>query len=188
MRMQGDFTLAASRVTSTVMFDRIKALLLDQGESEDPSATADEQHLAEAALMFHVIAADGKVRDVEIDRMRSILAGRYDLDEGAFSELLEAARKAESEAVDLYRFTSLLNKRFDRDQRIAMIERLWEMVFADGELHEFEDNVVWRVAQLLHVESPDRIAMKQRVRERGMKDAPPEDGASQDGASQHGES
>ena len=59
-----------------------------------------------------------------------------------------------------------------------MIERPWEMVFADGELHEFEDNVVWRVAQLLHVESPDRIAMKQRVRERGARNAAGEDGES----------
>lgn len=138
--------------------------------------------------MFHVIAADGKVRDVEIDRMRSILTGRYDLDEAAFSELLEAARTAESEAVDLYRFTSLLNKRFDRDQRIAMIERLWEMVFADGELHEFEDNVVWRVAQLLHVESPDRIAMKQRVRERGTQNEAGEDKVGEDKVGEDGES
>ncbi|WP_075997579.1 TerB family tellurite resistance protein [Salaquimonas pukyongi] len=160
------------------MFDRIKALLLEQDGPEENPATPDEQHLAEAALMFHVIVADGNVRDVEIDRMRAVLTERYNLSEEAFSELLEAARQAESEAVDLYRFTSLLNKRFDRDQRIAMIERLWEMVFADGELHEFEDNVVWRVAQLLHVESPDRIAMKQRVRDR----------AAQDGGQQEGES
>ena len=160
------------------MFDRIKALLLDQGEAEDKTTAEDEEHLAEAALMFHVIAADGKVQDVEIDRMRAVLAERYGLDDAAFSKLLEAARQAEGEAVDLYRFTSLLNKRLDHDQRIAMIERLWEMVFADGELHEFEDNVVWRVAQLLHVESPDRIAMKQRVRERGARNAAGEDGES----------
>ena len=170
--------MAATRVTSSTMFDRIKALLLDQGETEEGSAAADEQHLAEAALMFHVIVADGNVRDVEIERMRSVLSERYDLDDEAFSQLLDAARQAESEAVDLYRFTSLLNKRLDRDQRIAMIERLWEMVFADGELHEFEDNVVWRVAQLLHVESPDRIAMKQRVRQRMAPGSEGQDGES----------
>lgn len=154
------------------MLDRIKALLLDKDQTADKPATTDEQHLAEAALMFHVIAADGNVRDVEIDRMRTVLTERYGFSGEAFAELLDAARQAEGEAVDLYRFTTLLNKRFDRDQRIAMIERLWETVFADGELHEFEDNVVWRVAQLLHVESPDRIAMKQRVRERAARGTP----------------
>jgi uncharacterized tellurite resistance protein B-like protein len=43
---------------------------------------------------------------------------------------------------------------------------MWEMVFADGKMHEFEDNIVWRIAQLLEVETQDRIAMKQRVRAR----------------------
>ena len=44
-----------------------------------------------------------------------------------------------------------------------MVEDLWEMVFADGKLHEFEDNVVWRVAELLGVQSRSRMELKQRV-------------------------
>ena len=76
------------------------------------------------------------------------------------------AQKAENEAVDLYRFTSLLKKELNQDQLVQIVEHLWEMVFADGKMHEFEDNVVWRAAQLLEVETQDRIAMKQRVRAR----------------------
>ncbi|MCB1385489.1 MAG: TerB family tellurite resistance protein [Nitratireductor sp.] len=147
------------------MFDKIRALLHTPAEAGS-EAPADELHLAEAALMFHVIAADGMVRQTEIARMREVLCERYGLSEAEFGKLLASARDAEREAVDLYRFTSLLNKHYDRDQRIAVIERLWEMAFADGEMHEFEDNVVWRASQLLNVEAPDRIAMKQKVRER----------------------
>jgi uncharacterized tellurite resistance protein B-like protein len=151
------------------MFDLLKNLLSDDSavEAEAEAAfPADDQKLAEAALMFHVIAADGEITDAEEARMKQLLSERYDLSGAEFSALYKAAQKADAEAVDLYRFTSLLKARLDRDQRIAIIEHMWEMVFADGKMHEFEDNIVWRIAQLLEVETQDRIAMKQRVRAR----------------------
>ena len=58
---------------------------------------------------------------------------------------------AENEAVDLYRFTSVLKRQMSEDERIRVIENLWEIVFADGASHEFEENLVWRVAELLGV-------------------------------------
>jgi len=151
------------------MFDLLKNLLSDDKavEAEAESAfPSDDQRLAEAALMFHVIAADGEITEAEEARMKELLSERYGLSGKEFAELYEAAQIADAEAVDLYRFTSLLKSRLDREQRIAIVEQMWEMVFADGEMHEFEDNVVWRIAQLLEVETQDRIAMKQRVRAR----------------------
>lgn len=149
------------------MFDTLKTLFAGKEEAlPKPAFDGPDSRLAEAALMFHVIVADGVVDESEKARMLSVLKGEYELDDDKLDELFEAARLAESEAVDLYRFTSLLKREFDRDQRIALVERMWEMVFADGHLHELEDNVVWRIAKLLEVETADRIAMKQRVRER----------------------
>ena len=127
---------------------------------------ADDLRLAEAALMVHVISVDGQVTEAELAKMKEILCSRLGLSEDEYQHLFEAAKKANSEAVDLYRFTATVKKQLDRNQRIEIIERLWEMVFADGKMHEFEDNVVWRAAQLLEVETQDRIAMKQRVRAR----------------------
>ena len=74
--------------------------------------------------------------------------------------LVEDATAADNEAVDLYRFTSVLKRSMSEDERIRVIENLWEMVFADGASHEFEENLVWRVAELLGVSPRDRIAMK----------------------------
>jgi len=165
----GGVYLDGSRPYICAMFDLLKNLLSDDGTVEaeaEPAFPADDQRLAEAALMFHVIAADGEITKAEEGRMKELLSERYDLSGAEFAELYEAAQMADAEAVDLYRFTSLLKARLDRDQRIAIIEHMWEMVFADGEMHEFEDNVVWRIAQLLEVETQDRIAMKQRVRAR----------------------
>ena len=59
---------------------------------------------------------------------------------------------ADREAVDLYAFTSVIKNRLDHAARVEFIEILWEIVLADGELHELEDNIVWRVAELIAVE------------------------------------
>lgn len=157
-----------------VMFNALRSLLTGKNTELDTEGFFDpeDRRLAEAALMFHVIAADGAITGDEQAKMREILMADYELSSDEVSQLYDAARQADNEAVDLYRFTSVLKGIFDREQRIALIERLWEMVFADGRMHEFEDNVVWRIAQLMEVETPDRIAMKQRVRERlGIPDA-----------------
>lgn len=149
------------------MFDSLKALFSGETAAEDGDAAPRiDQRLAEAALMFHVIAADGRITEAERQRMESALQSEYGLSDEETAELYRAARSAEREAVDLFRFTNILKRKLDREQRIAIIERLWELVFADGELHELEDNVVWRIAKLIEVETPDRIAMKQRVRNR----------------------
>ena len=70
---------------------------------------------------------------------------------------------AENEAVDLYRFTSLINRTLDEPGRLGIVEMMWEMIFADGRVNEFEDNLMWRVADLLGVSSRDRIALRRRV-------------------------
>ena len=113
------------------MFDVLKNLFSDERAAVESveAFTMNDQHLCEAALMFHVIAADGQITDEERIRMKALLGEQYELSNEQLVELFEAAQKADSEAVDLYRFTSLLKKELDRDQRIAIIERLWEMCF-----------------------------------------------------------
>jgi len=150
------------------MFTTLKNLFSDmQGAAPGAELFADDDvRLAEAALMFHVISADGEILPEERSKMLENLGRHYELSKAELSVIFEAAAKADHESVDLYRFTAILKKVMDRDQRIAAIERLWELVFADGKIHEFEDNVVWRIAQLLEVETVDRIAMKHRVRDR----------------------
>ena len=127
---------------------------------------ASDKKLAAAALMFHVIAADGIVKPKEREKLRSVLCSHYDVDAGDIETLIEQATEADNEAVDLYAFTSILKRQMSKDERILLVEDLWEMVFADDELHEFEDNIVWRVAELIAVSPQDRISMKQRVQAR----------------------
>ncbi|MEO1200759.1 MAG: TerB family tellurite resistance protein [Pseudomonadota bacterium] len=150
--------------------DRLKNLFADLSgaDGDDPApAFADGDHrLAAAALAFHLIAVDGVVEDVERERLRDILKARYDLDDAETEELMELARLKDLEAVDLYGFTSILKRALDEDQRGGVVEMLWELVYADGTVHEFEDNVVWRVAELLGVSPRERIRLRQIVEAR----------------------
>ena len=146
------------------MFDIIRKFVSDFTEAEEPKEFIhSRKQLAEAALMYHVIAVDGVVSEEESQRMAEILAKQFDLDEAQTASLAEEAKLADQEAIDLYKFTSQLKYALEEEERIIIVEHLWEMVFADGVLHELEDNVLWRISELLAVDSRDRIHMKRKV-------------------------
>lgn len=123
----------------------------------------DDYRLAAAALLIHAMAADGNVAPAEREKLRSILQYRFNLDDAATDDLIAEASVIEGEAVDLYHFTRLINRSLDEQGRRRIIEMMWEIAYADGKVDEFEDNLVWRVADLLGVSSRERIALRERV-------------------------
>jgi uncharacterized tellurite resistance protein B-like protein len=80
------------------------------------------------------------------------------------------ATAAEHEAVDLYHFTTLINRTLDEEGRRRVVEMMWEIVFADGRVSEFEDNLLWRAADLLGVSSRERIELRQLVAARAQSE------------------
>lgn len=155
------------------MLDKVMSFLkgLPGVESSGTAATDDDPRVAAAALMFHVIEADGVRDDAEHKRLRQLLAEAYALQGRELEAIMRAGEQAEREAIDLYAFTSVLKRHLDEQARIEFIGLLWEMVYADGERHELEDNVVWRVAELIGVTTRDRITMRQRVDANSTMDA-----------------
>jgi uncharacterized tellurite resistance protein B-like protein len=118
--------------------------------------------LAATALMIHLISLDGEPSAVEEAKLHSLIETRFGLDPGTADRLIAAATLVEGEAVDLYHFTSVIMRAVDEPGRTRIIEMMWELVFADGKVSEFEENVVWRAADLLGVSSRDRIELKRR--------------------------
>lgn len=143
------------------MLERMLSFLKDLPKPGSGGLHADDPRVAAAALMYHVMDADGVRQDVEWDRIKQLLADTYHLEGRALDDLAKAGEKAEQEAVDLYAFTSVLNRHLDEDGRIAFIRLMWDVVYADSILHELEDNMVWRIAELIHVESRDRVLARQ---------------------------
>ncbi len=94
--------------------------------------------------------------------MRSSKA-QFSLNSAATDALIAEASADDREAVDFYHFTSLIMRTLDEAGRLRIVEMLWEMVYADRKVTEFEANVMWRVGDLLAVSSRDRIALRERV-------------------------
>lgn len=146
------------------MFDAIKSLLADlSGRDKDEGSAPMDERVATAALLIHAIAVDGDVSAKEREALRAAITHTYGLNRSEADDLIERARERDAEAVDLYGFTSVLKRRLDQGGRERVIEMMWEIIFADGKVHEFEDNVVWRVAELLGVSARDRIRLRKRI-------------------------
>jgi uncharacterized tellurite resistance protein B-like protein len=140
------------------MFERMLSFLKDlPGGVERRAMDGDDPRVAASALLYHVIDADGVRQDAEWERFKVLLRETYGVSGDELEELAEAGARADGEAIDLYAFTSVLKRDLDLDARKAFIGLMWELVYADGELHELEDNVVWRVAELIGVERRDRV-------------------------------
>nr|WP_255720199.1 TerB family tellurite resistance protein [Acuticoccus kalidii] len=132
------------------------------GEGEEHFSVADPR-LSVAAILVHIVAVDGVVTEDEKRRLREVLSQHYALSPKETEELVEEATQRDDEAVDLYSFTSVLKRELDEDGRREVVELMWEMVYADGEVSEFEDNIVWRVAELIGVTSRDRVTIRKNI-------------------------
>ena len=147
------------------MFDAFRKFLSDcaAGDKHPSRFGETDYRLAAAALLVHAAAIDGEVSEVERETLHDVIKGRFDLDEAATDELVLEATQAEHQAVDLYHFTSLLNRSLNEDGRRRVVEMMWEIVFADGRVTEFEDNLLWRAADLLGISSRERIELRRQV-------------------------
>ncbi|MFA6266465.1 MAG: TerB family tellurite resistance protein [Pseudolabrys sp.] len=147
------------------MFDAIMKFIGERYEDESRAADFGDTdyRLAAAALLVHTAAIDGSISDVEHARLHDVIKQRFKLDDEAADKLLARAEEADEKAIDLYHFTTRLNRALDDKQRARIVEMMWQVVFADGQVTEFEDNLIWRAADLLHVSREERIALRTRV-------------------------
>ncbi len=142
------------------MFERMISFLKDLPGTTGRSLREDDPRVAAAALMYHVMNADGDRQDVEWEMLKQLLATSYGISGQELDRLVKAGEQADNEAIDLYAFTSVLKRSLDDEARKDFIGMMWEIVYADGQVHEMEDNVIWRIAELIGVESRDRIEAK----------------------------
>ncbi|HEY0329742.1 MAG TPA: TerB family tellurite resistance protein [Rhodopseudomonas sp.] len=150
------------------MLSRLRQFIADVvAPATDDELSFDDNgyRLAATALLIHVISLDGEPSDVERSKLHALLETRFGLDAGAAARLIKSATLAEGDAVDLYHFTSVIMRTVNEEGRLRIIEMMWELVYADGNVTEFEENVVWRAADLLAVSARDRINLKRQVAE-----------------------
>jgi uncharacterized tellurite resistance protein B-like protein len=154
------------------MLDGLRQFIADVISPHATPAFDDNGYqLAATALLVHVISLDGQPSEIEKRKLHGLIELRFGLDPGSANHLITSAMLIEGEAVDLYRFTSVIMREVDEAGRLRIVEMMWELVYADGKVTEFEDNVVWRAAELLGISTRDRVDLKHRVAARRADEA-----------------
>ena len=141
------------------MFDSITRFFT---QPADERMADNDPRLAVAVLLVHLAAVDGSVGDEEKRAVRAALQQHFGLEEDVVRELVHEARRRDAEAVDLYHFTSTLAQ-LSEEERIEIVRMMWQVVFADGKNHELEDNMVWRIAELIGVSARDRTTLRKQM-------------------------
>jgi uncharacterized tellurite resistance protein B-like protein len=147
------------------MFGSLKAFLANRGEDSRPRNQFENRdcRLATAALLFRVATVASEMSVARLGKLRSVLKARIGLDDVATVQLIDDAAAAARSAIDLYHFTRQLNDVLDDEGRRRIVEMMWEIVYADGSVNEFEGNTIWRAADLLGVSSRQRIELRRRI-------------------------
>lgn len=150
------------------LWNKLKDIVegIDRSPDRVKDLRGEELRLAAGALLITAGSIDGEFDADEKRKVKALLQKRFDLEPGETKQLFADAEARERDAVDLYRFTSVLCRELDQDGRKRIVEMLWEVVLADGVVDEFEANLVWRVAELIGVSTRDRVTLRKQVEAR----------------------
>jgi uncharacterized tellurite resistance protein B-like protein len=147
--------------------DWVKQLFQDESTTAHDSVhTFSDETLAACALLLEVTFADHAEEPEEIKALQRAMAKRFGITDEAFDTLLHATRAQAKDAVSLYEHTRVLNDELDHRAKIDLVELMWDIAHADGQLDHYEEHLIRRVAELLYVEHADFILAKIASKER----------------------
>jgi uncharacterized tellurite resistance protein B-like protein len=150
------------------MIDHFKQFFDKYLSSDDKDAdSSDHQlHLATAALLIEMMRVDDHNKPEEILALAAGIRKTFGLAESETTELIQLAEEEARDAACYHAFTSLINKGFSKEQKIRVIEMMWEIAYADNELEMYEEHLVRKISDLLYVKHSDFIRTKHQVLER----------------------
>ncbi len=131
--------------------------------TESKIPLARRLQMAAAALMVEMLHVDEHVTADEETKLHDILKQRFELSDDEIEILIDLANIEKHEATDYYTFTSLINEHYTQQQKIKLVEDLWQLAYADNELDKYEEHLLRRLAELLHVPHQDFIRTKHKA-------------------------
>lgn len=129
----------------------------------DAVSPTEKRHLALAALLAEMMRADYRLEEVERQAAERLLRSHLGLDEAATDQLLRAGEASADEATSLFEHTRVLDQSLTEAQKFEVLDMLWQIAYADGRLEGHEDQLIHRIADLLHVRHNDLMRLKARV-------------------------
>ena len=144
------------------MIKRIKDLLSNFSNQEEVIEDEKISSLDKAcsALLIEVAYADKVFDESEINSLKESLKETYNIDEKVIDELIADAKKTVDESTSLYEYTRVVNDEFDYSDKLELLSRIWKLAFADGNLDKYEDHLIRKISDLIHISHSDFIKIK----------------------------
>ena len=144
------------------MIKRIKDLLSNFSNQEEVIEDEKISSLDKAcsALLIEVAYADKVFDESEINSLKESLKETYNIDKEIINELISDAKKTVDESTSLYEYTRVVNDEFDYSDKLELLSRIWKLAFADGNLDKYEDHLIRKISDLIHISHSDFIKIK----------------------------
>jgi uncharacterized tellurite resistance protein B-like protein len=150
------------------MLGRLRDLLAGHGEPGDGGRAAgwSDETRAAAALLVEVARMDSAFDASEREMVERLLGARFGLGPEEARALVAWAEDRVAESTQILPFTRVVKDRFSYDERVELVEMLWSVVYADGQVHDYEASLLRRVAGLVYVSDGDSGAARKRAQAR----------------------
>ena len=131
------------------MINLLKNILNHKNSKDDEGDSKNLELIC--GLMIEAAYTDGVIEESELKKIKFSLINTFDEDATEVDLVIDEAIKNKNNSKSLHYYTSFINKNFDSDKKLLLIEALWEIVLSDGEIHDFESNIIRRLAGLLYI-------------------------------------
>lgn len=147
------------------IFNKLQQLL-EQAEGDSQSITQNDNalNLATAALMVEVATIDQQFDKIEMAALKKQLLEQFSVDTNTVDRLIEEATTSSADSSSLYEFTQLINQHFNDEQKFMLAVSLWKVAYADENLDKYEEHIIRRITDLIHLRHSDFIRAKKLAR------------------------
>ena len=149
------------------MLAKLKSLLKDsigQPEAQTEEQLQEQLQLASTILLLEVARTDHEIEEVEVERIKMLVKDKFNLSSDATQVLMDEADDTINDIIDFHQFTSLLNQHFDLDQKCRLVQYMWEIALADGNLDAYEDQFIRKVADLMYLRHSELLSARERAK------------------------
>ena len=145
------------------MIDLIKKIIGSKEPVREEKTDKRDIHLATCAILLELANADGEFSTDEQNNIIEIFKSNYNLSEPEINELIKSSKAELEESVDLWKFTNLINQNYSLEEKLRVIEIIWEVAYSDGKLEKHEDYLAHKLATLLRLSHKQLIDAKLKV-------------------------
>ena len=149
------------------MMNKIKDLITRFSTKEEITEESSSNLLdnACAALLVEIAFADKDFDETEKPSLKQTLIETYAIDESDIEEIIKDAEETVSESTSLYGYTRVVNDEFEYEDKLSLLKNLWKVAYADGNLDKYEEHLIRKISDLIHISHTDYINIKLEIRD-----------------------